>query len=159
MRLWHFVPMDHPNKSRIPVTPLLDTALLTNAPREPRIGSQLASEIPSADRIDAVIAFIRRSGIRPLLDSLRHHCEAGRPLRVLTTTYTGSTEPLALDDLIRVGAQVRVSYDNSSTRLARKGLAVSSQVWIFNGVHWFFESVALGNGEWARVERAGIGCS
>jgi len=43
-----------------PLTPLLDTTLLTNAPGEPRVGSQIATEIVSADRIDIVMAFIRR---------------------------------------------------------------------------------------------------
>lgn len=46
-----------------PLIPLLDTTLLTNAPGEPNLWSQLRSEIESADRIDVVMAFIRRSGI------------------------------------------------------------------------------------------------
>jgi len=75
-----------------PLIPLLDTTLLTNAPGEPRVGNQLLTELHSADRIDLVMAFIRRSGIAPLLDTLRSHCQSGRELRVLTTTYTGSTE-------------------------------------------------------------------
>jgi hypothetical protein len=45
-----------------PLVPLLDTTLLTNAPGEPSVGSQLRTEIHSADRIDVVMAFIRRSG-------------------------------------------------------------------------------------------------
>lgn len=48
-----------------PLIPLLDTALLTNAPGEPGVGSQVKAEIASADRIDIVMAFIRMSGIRP----------------------------------------------------------------------------------------------
>src|SRR5687768_4778205 len=40
-----------------PLIPLLDTALLTNAPGEPRVGSQVLAEIRSADRIDVVMAF------------------------------------------------------------------------------------------------------
>jgi len=108
-----------------PLIPLLDTTLLTNAPGEPRVGSQLLAEIASADRIDAVIAFIRWSGIRALSDALGRHCRAGRPLRVLTTTYTGSTEQKALDLLRELGAEVRVSYDTSSTRLHAKA-------WLFH---------------------------
>ena len=103
-----------------PLIPLLDTTLLTNAPGEPRVGHQILAEIHSADRIDVVMAFIRRSGIGPLLSALSAHCVAGRAARLLTTTYTGSTEERALDELREAGADVRVSYDTSSTRLHAK---------------------------------------
>jgi superfamily II DNA or RNA helicase/HKD family nuclease len=108
-----------------PLIPLLDTTLLTNAPGEPSVGSQVRAEIDSADRIDVVMAFIRRSGITPLLGALARHCRAGRPLRVLTTTYTRSTEARALDELKELGADVRVSYDDASTRLHAKA-------WLFH---------------------------
>lgn len=108
-----------------PLIPLLDTTLLTNAPGEPRVGSQVLTEIHSADRIDVVMAFVRRSGIAPMLDAIRAHCAAGRKLRVLTTTYTGSTEARALDELNDAGAEVRVSYDRTSTRLHAKA-------WLFH---------------------------
>lgn len=103
-----------------PLIDLLDTTLLTNANGEPRIGSQIISEIPSAERIDLVMAFIRKSGIRPMMDALRFHRESGRSLRVLTTTYTGSTEAAALDMLASIGAEIKVSYDESNTRLHAK---------------------------------------
>ncbi len=108
-----------------PLIPVLDTTLLTNAPGEPALWSQLRSEIASADGIDVVMAFIRHSGIVPLRDVLARHCEAGRPLRVLTTTYTGSTEARALDLLGSLGADVRVSYEVGSTRLHAKA-------WVFH---------------------------
>ncbi|MEO6326300.1 MAG: DUF3427 domain-containing protein [Thermoanaerobaculia bacterium] len=108
-----------------PLIPLLDTTLLTNAPGEPRVGSQILTEIYSADRIDVVMAFIRRSGIAPMLEALRAHCGANRAFRVLTTTYTGSTEARALDQLCAAGADVRVSYDTESTRLHAKA-------WLFH---------------------------
>lgn len=108
-----------------PEIPLLDTTLLTNAPGEPRVGSQLAAEVYSADSIDLLMAFIRRSGVRPLAEALRRHCDAGRALRVLTTTYTGSTEARALDLLRDLGADIRVSYDTGATRLHAKA-------WLFH---------------------------
>ena len=108
-----------------PLVPLLDTTLLTNAPGEPSVGSQLRAETHSADRIDVVMAFIRRSGVTPLLEALRTHCAAGRPLRVLTTTYTGSTEARALEAIREIGGDVRVSYDTSTTRLHAKA-------WLFH---------------------------
>ncbi|MTA63732.1 MAG: DUF3427 domain-containing protein, partial [Actinobacteria bacterium] len=108
-----------------PLIPLLDTTLLTNAPGEPGVGNQVKAEIHSAQSIDVVMAFIRTSGIRPMIESLREHCERGGQLRVLTTTYTGSTEQTALQRLIDLGAEVRVSYDLSTTRLHAKA-------WLFN---------------------------
>ena len=103
-----------------PLIPLLDTTLLTNAPGEPRVGSQVLTEIDSADDIDVVMAFVRRSGLLPFAGALREHCARGRRLRVLTTTYTGTTEAKALDMLADLGAEVRVSYDLSTTRLHAK---------------------------------------
>ncbi len=119
------LPDGSPESIEAPLIPLLDTTLLTNAPGEPRVGHQIRAEIASADRIDVVMAFIRRSGIAPLRDALRRHVDAGRPLRVLTTTYTGSTEAEALDLLLELGADVRVSYDTDGTRLHAKA-------WIFH---------------------------
>ena len=113
-----------------PIIPLLDTTLLTNAPGEPRVGHQIAAEIGSADTIDVLMAFIRTSGIRPLLEPLRRHCANGGSLRILTTTYTGSTQREALDRLVELGAHVRISYDTSTTRLHAKA-------WLFNRVTGF----------------------
>lgn len=108
-----------------PLIPLLDTTILTNAPGEPGVGHQLQAEIASADRIDVVMAFIRRSGIRPLLKALRRHVEDGKPLRVLTTVYTGTTEAEAIEELKGLGAAVRISHDTTSTRLHAKA-------WLFH---------------------------
>ena len=110
---------------RQPLIPLLDTTLLTNAPGEPRVGHQIHREIESADSIDVVMAFVRRSGLRPIMQALQRHTESGKPLRVLTTTYTGSTEGEALDQLRNIGAEIRVSYNVSVSRLHAKA-------WLFH---------------------------
>lgn len=140
-----------------PLVPLLDTTILTNAPGEPRVGRQLLAEVDSADRVDVVMAFVRMSGIRPLLDALRRHHDAGRPLRVLTTTYTGSTEARALDALQAVGADARVSYDTTSTRLHAKGVAVPPGLRLLHRVHRVVEPDPFGAGVGPRVERTGVG--
>ena len=52
-------------------------------------------------------------------------------MRVIASVYTGSTERRALDELIRLGAQVRVSYEIARTRLHAKA-------WLFHrasGLH------------------------
>lgn len=107
-----------------PLTSLHDTTLLVNAPGEPTILHELIGEIPSAQSIDVLMAFVRLSGIRPMLPALRRHIDDGGRVRLLTTTYTNSTELEALEALVETGAEVRVSYDNTTTRLHAKS-------WIF----------------------------
>jgi hypothetical protein len=128
-----------------PLIPLLDTTLLTSAPGEPNLVNQLRSEIGSADEIDLVMAFIRRSGINPLTEALRRHGDAGRPLRVLTTTYTGSTERRALDHLVELGAEVRISYDLSTTRLHAKA-CVPPPLRVLDGLRRLVEPDPCGPG-------------
>ncbi|MEK0445352.1 MAG: hypothetical protein RLZZ399_673 [Verrucomicrobiota bacterium] len=82
-----------------PLIPLLDTTLLTNSPGEPRLLHQLITEIQSAQQIDVVMAFIRKTGVLPMLSPLRELVGRGGRIRVLTTVYTGSTERAALDQL------------------------------------------------------------
>jgi superfamily II DNA or RNA helicase len=112
-----------PARDRIPPrpeVPLSASDLLVNARGEPAVAHALANEIPSADSIDLLCAFVRWHGLRILEGPLVAHCRAGKALRVITTVYTGSTERKALDWLVKLGAQVKVSYDTQSTRLHAK---------------------------------------
>ena len=111
-----------PNESPLirPLIPLADGTLLINAPSEPSVGLALQAEVPSADRIDLLCAFIKWSGLRLLQDVLKQHLNAGRSLRVLTTVYMGATDRKALDWLVEHKAQVRVSTDTRRTRLHAK---------------------------------------
>lgn len=56
---------------------------------------------------------------------------------MLTTIYTGSTEARALDELVGLGATVRVSYDTTATRLHAKG-------WMFER-HSGFSTAYIGS--------------
>ncbi len=104
-----------------PLTPLSETALITNAPEDPSLGSELRAELATADRIDLLCAFVKWYGLRVLEDSLRAAKERGVPIRVITTTYIGATDRHALDRLVRdFGAEVKVNYELRSTRLHAK---------------------------------------
>jgi superfamily II DNA or RNA helicase/HKD family nuclease len=113
-----------------PLIPLSSADLLVNARGEPSVGAAIEREIHSADRIDLLCAFIRWNGLRTLRPALEAHREAGRPLRIITTVYTGSTERRALDWLASIGADVRVSYDTKTTRLHAKA-------WLFERLTGF----------------------
>jgi superfamily II DNA or RNA helicase/HKD family nuclease len=107
-----------------PHTGLARSELFVNAERH-GVVQELLSEIPSADRIDLLCAFIKWSGFVKFRDALARHCAAGKRLRVLTTTYLGATEARALDELVRIGAEVRISYEETPTRLHAKA-------WLFH---------------------------
>ncbi|WP_411283846.1 DUF3427 domain-containing protein [Lapillicoccus sp.] len=104
-----------------PATPLSDAALLTNAHGEPGMGSELRAELTSTDHVDLVCAFVKWHGIRLLEGELADLRDRGVTLRVITTTYMGATERVALDRLINdFGAEVRIQYDALRTRLHAK---------------------------------------
>lgn len=119
-----------PSLPRRPQTPLSEDSLFVNAPHEPALSSELRTEILSADGIDLLCAFVVWSGVRVVLNELREVRRRGVPVRVITTTYTGTTDPRALDELIEIGAEVKVSYDTRSTRLHAKA-------WLFERASGF----------------------
>jgi superfamily II DNA or RNA helicase/HKD family nuclease len=104
-----------------PATPLSDAALLTNARGEPSLGAELRAELVTADGVDLLCAFVKWHGLRILESEFQDLRRRGVPLRVVTTTYMGATERVALDRLVRdFGAEVRIQYDVLRTRLHAK---------------------------------------
>jgi superfamily II DNA or RNA helicase/HKD family nuclease len=114
-----------------PVTPLADAALLTNARGEPSLGAELKAEIDTSDEVDLLCAFVKWHGLRLVEPELQALRQRNAPLRVITTTYMGATERLALDRLVcELGAEVRIQYDAARTRLHAKA-------WMFRRVSRF----------------------
>ncbi|MEJ2862828.1 DUF3427 domain-containing protein [Actinomycetospora flava] len=104
-----------------PAMPLSDTALLTNTKDEPSLGAELQAEIASADRVDLLCAFVKWHGMRLLSNQLDDLKARDKPLRVITTTYLGGTERRAVDELVRrYGAEVKIKFEEQSTRLHAK---------------------------------------
>lgn len=109
-----------------PTLPLRHSDLLVNGPRDLRIGHEVRLELASADRVDMLVSFVKWHGFRLLRSELAAFL-ARRPgkLRVLTTTYLSATDPEAIEALLELGAQVKVSYDARRTRLHAKA-------WLFH---------------------------
>ncbi|MBK9037005.1 MAG: DUF3427 domain-containing protein [Myxococcales bacterium] len=111
-----------------PESTLAGSTLFTRSPREPGLASELRREIACADRVDVIIAFITVGGVRVLHEALGQLAlrGVGARLRVLTTTFTGTTEVEAVERLARLpGAEVKVSFDTRRTRLHAKA-------WLFH---------------------------
>jgi superfamily II DNA or RNA helicase len=99
---------------------LSESALLVNGRNQPRIGHEINKELQTADRVDLLCSFVLGSGVRVLEQQIEQLIKRGGQLRVLTTTYMGTTERKALDRLVALGAQVRISYESTTTRLHAK---------------------------------------
>ena len=134
------------------------STVLTRAHGEPALGHELAREIETADAIDALISFVTFTGVRALRAELEAHAQAGRPFRLLTTTYMGATDARAVEALARLpNVQVRISYDTRRTRLHAKawlfsrnsgldtayvGSANLSSSALFHGNEWMMKMTA-----------------
>ncbi len=103
-----------------PATPFSQSDLLVNAEGQPNIGSELKAELATADSVDLICAFVIWTGVRHLRDSLAEVVGRGGRVRVITTTYMGTTEKRAVDELFSLGAQIRVAMDARTTKLHAK---------------------------------------
>lgn len=109
-----------------PNIPLATSDLIVNGHHDVALGPEVKRELASADRVDLLCSFLKWSGFRLMQDQLARLVER-RPgsLRVLTTAYMSATDRRALDALKELGADVRVSYDTTRTRLHAKA-------WLFH---------------------------
>ncbi len=105
---------DHPS------IPLATSELMVNGAGEPSLGAVLKEELRCADEVDLICAFVGYQGIEALRDELRALVDRGGRIRVITSTYLGSTSGKALDDLVEMGADVRVNYQGLATKLHAK---------------------------------------
>ena len=131
-----------------PQAPLSLSGLLTGAEGEPRLGTELEAEIATADRIDALVSFVTWEGWRRMSDAFQRFSADKRPLRLMTTTYTGATEAEAVEALARLpGAQVRISFDGRRTRLHAKA-------WLFHRLSGF-STAYVGSANLSRAALSG----
>ena len=104
-----------------PQTPLTTSALLTGLGTDPALEHELRAEMATADRVDILVSFIKWSGLRLLRPGFEKLAERGIPIRILSTSYMGASDPVALEWLSQLpNVDVRLSYDTGGTRLHAK---------------------------------------
>ncbi len=84
------------------------------------LADELNAQIQTAESIDIIVSFIMLSGLSLIQDSLMDFTKKGR-LRVITTSYMGITEYVALNELFRLpNTEVRMELSVDRTRLHAK---------------------------------------
>ncbi len=104
----------------LPATPFSQSDLLVNAEGQPNIGSELKAELATADSVDLLCAFVLWRGVLHLREPIADVIARGGRVRVITTTYMGTTEKRAVDELFAIGADIRVAFDARTTKLHAK---------------------------------------
>ena len=104
-----------------PATPLSTSSLLTGARNDPPLEHELRQEMATADRVDILVAFIKWAGLRLLQPAFETLSARGVPVRIVTTSYMGASDPDAIAWLAaQPGFSVKISYDTERTRLHAK---------------------------------------
>lgn len=104
-----------------PETSLSISSLLTGAGDDPQLERELRTEMMTANRVDILVSFIKWSGLRLLLPAFEDLATRGVPVRIITTSYMGASDPKAVEWLAaKPSFKVRVSYDTERTRLHAK---------------------------------------
>ena len=135
-----------------PDTPFTTSSLLTGARHDPQLEHELRQELATADRVDILVSFVKWSGLRLLQPAFESLVIRGVPVRIVTTSYMGASDPAAIAWLAaRPCFSVKVSYDTERTRLHAKayhfhrrtgfstgyiGSANMSQAAMTSGLEW-----------------------
>lgn len=177
----------HLNHARLPrpSTPLNVSSLLTGAYQDPSLDRELRNEMFTADRVDLLVSFIKNAGLSLLKPAFENLVSRGIPVRIITTSYMGASDPKAIEWLSQQpGFSVKVSYDTERTRLHAKayhfhrnsgfstayiGSANMSQAAMTSGLEWTMKVTAQDmphilerfcaefEGYWASTEFEGFG--
>ena len=76
-----------------------------------KLSDQLELSLTDVRSLDIIVSFVKHSGIRMMRPILQDLSEKGVPVRIMTSTYLGITDPFALEMLLSMkdsGVDVRL---------------------------------------------------
>ena len=99
--------------------------LYTGGQNQQPVVDEIRRDIKTADAIDFIVSFIKYKGICLILDDLIAFVKSHRgPLRIITTTYMGATDPKALRALLSLkkygDVQIKATFNTNMDRLHAK---------------------------------------
>lgn len=108
-------------KEITPLTSLVNSSLFTGSSKQVTMESELKREIQSTDEICLLVSFIKRTGINLIFNQLKDFTDSGKRLRIITTTYMGATDFMAVKKLAALAnTEIKISYNSSIDRLHAK---------------------------------------
>ncbi|MCY7910238.1 DUF3427 domain-containing protein [Bacillus inaquosorum] len=96
--LYHVGDLDFPVSEHFSLSRL---NLLGNHRADDNFFKTLKNEMLTADRVDFMVSFTRWSGVQLLIPPLQELNKRNVPVRIITSTYMGITEPKALKQLMQ----------------------------------------------------------
>ena len=84
-----------------PQTAISTSMLLTGQGADPPLEHELRAEMVTADRVDILVSFIKWSGLRLLLPAFEYLAQKNIPVRILSTSYMGASDPAAMEWLAK----------------------------------------------------------
>ncbi|MBE9460858.1 DUF3427 domain-containing protein [Dyadobacter subterraneus] len=116
-----FSDFDKRLKEITPYTRLSQSELFTGSNVGISLDSELRKEILSSDKIYFLVSFIKWSGIRIFKKELEEYTSRGNSLKVITTSYMGATDLIAVEFLAGLpNTEVKISYNTENERLHAK---------------------------------------
>ncbi|MGJ8698177.1 MAG: DUF3427 domain-containing protein [Verrucomicrobiaceae bacterium] len=104
-----------------PTTSPTSPSLFTGTGTSPQLGRELELELESADKVDMLVSFIKSAGLKLLLPALKKFTDRGGKLRVITTTYLGASDPIAIRLISGLSnTEIKINYDTRHSRLHAK---------------------------------------
>lgn len=111
-----------------PSIALSDLGLLTNSRSGLSAGSELRKELPSADKVMILMAFVKKAGIAHIEKQLAALRDRKIEVRLITSVYMAGTQAEALDRLVNeFNVKVKVSYDADVIRLHAKAWLIERE--------------------------------
>lgn len=111
-----------------PSIALSDLGLLTNSRAGLSAGSELRKELPSADKVMILMAFVKKAGIAHIEKQLAILRDRKVEVRLITSVYMAGTHAEALDRLVNeFNVKVKVSYDADVIRLHAKAWLIERE--------------------------------